>query len=190
MKVGLYFGSFNPVHVGHLIIAQSALNDTELDEVWMVVSPQNPFKQKKNLLLEYNRFRMVELALADNQGLHASNVEFVLPKPSYTIDTLSHLAEKMPSKTFSIIMGEDNLAHLHKWKNFEAILKYYKIYCYPRMGSSGDHWEKYPMVTKLDLPYLDISSTRVRQMIKSGKSIRYLVPPGAYELLEEEMFYR
>ena len=191
MKIGLFFGSFNPVHVGHLVIAQAVLNETELERVWMVVSPQNPFKQKKNLLREYDRLRIVELATEDNRDIEASNVEFVLPTPSYTVDTLLHLSEKLPSHDFSLVMGEDNLAHLHKWKNYEAILEHYPIYCYPRLGKAEDQamWEKYPQVTRFEMPYLDISATRIRNMIRKGKDVRYLIPDGAYEYLKKEEFY-
>jgi len=190
MKIGLFFGSFNPVHVGHLIIAQAAVNETELERVWMVVTPQNPFKKKKNLLGEYDRYRMVELATEGDPAIEPSNVEFVLPKPSYTIDTLLHLREKMPSHDFSLIMGEDNLAHFHKWKNYEAILNQYPIFCYPRLGDSDPaHWEKYPQVIRFEMPYLDISATRIREMVREGKDVRYLVPHGAYDYLVKEHFY-
>lgn len=191
MKIGLFFGSFNPVHVGHLIIAQAAINETELERVWMVVTPQNPFKKKKNLLGEYDRYRMVELATEDDPKIEPSNVEFVLPKPSYTIDTLLHLDQKLPSHQFSLIMGEDNLEHFHKWKNYEAILKHYPIYCYPRLGSEKqDHWDKYPQVIRFEMPYLDLSATRIREMIRSGQDVRYVVPHGAYDYLVKEQFYR
>ena len=189
MKIGLFFGSFNPVHAGHLIIAQAVLNETDLDRCWMVVSPQNPFKKKKNLLGEYDRLKMLELALDDNPDIEASNVEFILPKPSYTIDTLLHLRERMPSYEFALVMGEDNLEHFHKWKNYEAILKHYPIYCYPRLGSEGQHWEKYPQVKRFEMPYLDISATRIRNMVKENKDVRYLVPKGAYEYLVKEHLY-
>lgn len=189
MKIGLFFGSFNPVHVGHLIIAQAVVNETELDRCWMVVSPQNPFKKKKNLLGEYDRYRMLELALGDHPDIQASNVEFRLPKPSYTVDTLLHLRERFTSYEFSLVMGEDNLEHLHKWKNYEAILNHYTVYCYPRLGSTGEHWEKFPMVRRFEMPYLDISATQVRDMVKAGKDVRYLVPHGAYEYLVKEQLY-
>ncbi len=192
MKVGLFFGSFNPVHVGHLIIAQAVVNETELDRVWMVVSPQNPLKKKKNLLGEYDRYRMLELALEGNYKVQASNVEFYLPKPSYTIDTLRHLRATRGSSEYSLIMGEDNLAHFHKWKEFEHILDNYTIYCYPRLGSTGegDHWEKYPQVKRFEMPYLDISATRIREMVKERKDVRYMVPGKAYDYLVEEGLYR
>ena len=188
MKIGLFFGSFNPVHIGHLVIAQAAINETELDRVWMVVSPQNPFKKKSSLLGEYDRFRMAELALEDNPDIEASNLEFYLPKPSYTIDTLKHLKEKYPSYEFALIMGEDNLDHLHKWKEFEAVMEY-PIYCYPRLGSDGSAFERFPSIIKFEMPYLDVSATAIRKMIKAGKSIRYLVAEGTYEYIEESRLY-
>lgn len=189
MKIGLFFGSFNPIHVGHLIIAQAAVNETDLDKVWMVVSPQNPFKTKASLLGEYDRFRMAELALEGNDEIEASNIEFVLPKPSYTIDTLTHLREKFPDYEFCLLMGEDNLKHFHKWKNYEAILKYYPIYVYPRLGYEGDHFEKYPDVIKFEMPYLDISATRIRNSLKEGKSVRYQVHDNVWKYLEEGNLY-
>lgn len=189
MKVGLYFGSFNPVHIGHLIIAQAVINETDLDRVWMVCTPQNPLKKKKNLLGEYDRFRMLEMALEDNPNVEASNVEFLLSKPSYTIDTLQHLSTNRPSLEFSLVMGEDNLAHFHKWKQFEKILANYPIHCYPRLGSEGNHWETYPQVKRFEMPYLDISATRIREMIAQGQDVRYLVPPGAYKYLVKEGLY-
>ncbi len=190
MKTGLLFGSFNPIHTGHLIIAQAALNETGLREIWFMVSPQNPLKSKSGLLGEFDRYRMVELAVESNTRFRASNFEFFLPKPSYTIETLVQLGEKYPNHEFSLIMGEDNLQHLHKWKNHEAILKYHPVFCYPRRDSDGSAFEKYPAVKKFDLPFLDISATAIRQMITQGKSVRYLVPSGAFEYLEENGFYK
>lgn len=189
MKVGLFFGSFNPVHVGHLIIAQCALNETDLDQIWMIVSPQNPLKNKKSLASEYHRYRMAELALGPHERIQASNVEFMLPKPSYTIDTLTHLDTKYPSYNFSIIMGEDNLRYLHKWKNYEALLKYYPVWCYPRLGSEDDHFAQYPSVKKFDMPMLDISATRMREMIREGKDIRYMTPWSVWEYIRENGLY-
>ncbi len=190
MKVGLFFGSFNPVHTGHLIIAQSVINETELERVSMVVSPQTPLKKKKNLLGEYDRLRMLELALDGQYKIQPSNVEFSMPKPSYTIDTLRHLATKRKSSEFALIMGEDNLVHLHKWKEYEQILDNYPIYCYPRLGSEGgDHWDRYPQVKRFEMPYLDISATRIREMIREGKDVRSLVPGKAYEYLVQERLY-
>jgi nicotinate-nucleotide adenylyltransferase len=189
MKIGLFFGSFNPVHVGHLVIAQAAVNETDLDKVWMVVSPQNPFKKKASLLGEYDRYRMVELALEGNPDVLASNVEFFLPKPSYTIDTLRHLRGKYPGYEFALIMGEDNLEYLHKWKEAEEVLKF-PIYCYPRLGSTSNFFEQYPEICKFEMPYLDISATRIREMVKEGKSVRYLVEGAAFEYLEAKALYK
>lgn len=189
MKVGLFFGSFNPVHVGHLIIAESALNETELDQVWMLVSPQNPLKAKANLIGEYDRYRMVELALGNNQKILPSNFEFTLPKPSYTVDTLKRLKEVYPTYSFSLIMGEDNLDHLHKWKDYETILHGYPIWVYPRIGSDGSGFDRYPEARKFQFPYLDISATRVRELIGEGKSVRYIVTDRVYEYITKQGLY-
>lgn len=188
--IGLFFGSFNPIHVGHLILAQTALNLTDLDKVWMVVSPQNPFKQKQNLLPEYDRLRMVELALEGQDRILASNVEFSLPKPSYTIDTLTHLSERYKSYRFSLIMGEDNLTHFHKWKNHEAILKYYQIFVYPRVESEPGPLAGHPHVHRFEAPLLNISATYLRDMIQRGGSVRYLVPDPVFHYLETNGLYQ
>lgn len=190
MKVGLYFGSFNPIHVGHLILAQTALNESEMDAVWFVVSPQNPFKQKKNLLSEFDRYRMVELAVEANPRLHASNVEFSLAKPSYTIDTLTHLRDRYPSYQFSLIMGQDNLQHFHKWKKHEAILKYYPIYVYPREGTEASDFDEHPNVSFFKAPLLNISASYIRKVIQEGKSVRYMVVSKVHDYLEKEGLYR
>ena len=189
MKIGLFFGSFNPIHMGHLIIAQTALNETDLERVWFVVSPQNPFKKMSTLLSEADRFNMVDDAIKDHPNLMVSNVEFSLPKPSYTIDTLTVLREQFPTYDFNLLMGEDNLQHFHKWKNYEAILKYYPIYCYPRLGSDGSNFEKYPTVHRFELPFLDISATRIRKYVKEGKSIRFMVPDVVREYITSNHFY-
>ena len=166
MKVGLFFGSFNPVHVGHLIIAESALNETDLDRVWFVVSPHNPLKNKANLINEHDRLQMVEIALGNNDKIQASNFEFSLPKPSYTIDTLRKLKELHPGYTFSLIMGEANLDHLHKWKEYD-----------------GSGFDRYPQVRKFSFPYLDISATRVRELLAERKSVRYIVTEKVYDYI-------
>jgi nicotinate-nucleotide adenylyltransferase len=190
MKIGLYFGSFNPIHMGHMILAQTALNETPLQSIWFVVSPQNPFKQKKNLLSEYDRLRMVELAVESNDGLQASNVEFALPKPSYTIDTLTHLRDRYRSYEFSLIMGQDNLQHLHKWKNHEALLNYYPIYVYPRQTAQASQFDHHPNVHLFESPLLNISASYIRQTLKAGKSVRYLVPEEVNEYIEQKGIYR
>ena len=177
MRIGLFFGSFNPVHTGHLIIAETALDEAKLDRVWFIVSPQNPFKDKKTLLSEYDRLKMVELGIGDNHRLFPSNIEFSLPKPSYTIDTLTHLFDKYRSYTFVLIMGEDNLLHLPKWKNHEAILNHYPIYVYPRKGTPIEtELKNHPNVHYFEAPLLDISATYIRTRLQSKKSIRYLTP--------------
>ncbi len=189
LQIGLYFGSFNPVHNGHLILAQTALNETKLDYVWLVVSPQNPFKQKKNLLSEYDRLRMVELAIEDNINIQASNVEFNLPRPSYTIDTLTHLADKYRSYHFSLIMGKDNLQHIHKWKNYEAIINHYQLYVYPRENAQKSELDNHPRVKIFDAPYLNISSTYIRNTVKNGKSIQYMVPESVRQYILDSGFF-
>ncbi len=190
MKIGLFFGSFNPIHTGHLILAQTALNLTDLDRVWLVVSPQNPFKDKKNLLPEYDRFRMAELALEGNEHMLASNVEFSLPKPSYTIDTLTHLSERYKTYTFSLIMGADNLQHFHKWKNHEAILKYYQLYIYPRSQAEPGPLADHPHVRTFEAPMLDISATYIRETVRQKGSVRYMVPEAVFGYLEENGLFR
>lgn len=190
MKIGLFFGTFNPIHIGHLILAQTALNETFLEYVWFVVSPQNPFKKKKNLLGEYDRLRMVELAIEENDRFRASNIEFALPKPSYTIDTLTYLREKYPSYEFSIIMGEDNLLHLHKWKNHEAILNYYPIYVYPRGNRVSTPLDGHPNIKHFEAPLLNISATYLRKCIQASKSIDYMVPASVVAYIDMGRLYR
>jgi nicotinate-nucleotide adenylyltransferase len=190
MKIGLFFGSFNPIHYGHLIIAECAANEAQLNRVWFVVSPHNPLKIKQSLLGEYDRLRMVELAIEGNHTFHASNVEFSLAKPSFTIDTLTYLFDKYRSYEFSLIMGEDNLLHIHKWKNYEAILNNYKIYVYPRPNSTVEtELKNHPNVHYFSAPLLDISATEIRTRLKSNKSIRYLVPDNVREYLISRKLY-
>lgn len=189
MKIGLYFGSFNPVHIGHLIIANFVAYNTELDRVWLVVSPQNPLKPSSNLLNEYDRLHLVELAIQNEPKLKASNVEFSLPRPSYTIDTLIYLSEKFPTHQFAVVMGSDSLQNLPYWKNYQVLLNRYPIYVYRRPGhvvkdTYGGN------VTVLAAPLLDISSTMIRQMIREGKSIRYLVPDNVAAYILENNYYK
>jgi len=190
MKIGLFFGSFNPVHTGHMIIANYMVSHSDLDEVWMVVSPQNPLKSKSSLAKDYDRLHLVQLAIGDTPKLRASNIEFGLPKPSYTIDTLTYLKEKYPKKEFVLIMGGDNLATLHKWKNYELILRDYQIYLYKRPSYELGDLEDHPSVKHFEAPLLSISATYVRKSIKDGKPIRFLVPDTVAEYLKESSMYR
>jgi len=187
MKIGLYFGSFNPIHVGHLIIAQTLFQRGGLDQVWFVVSPQNPFKKQESLAHEHDRLRMVELAIDDNFQFRASDVEFRMPRPSYTIDTLTYLSDKYPQHQFSLFLGSDNLNHFHKWKNHQAILDNYPILVYPRPG--GVKTLDHPGVSYLEAPLLDISATFIRQSIQEGLSVRYLLPERVEQYITDKKLY-
>lgn len=187
---GLFFGSFNPVHVGHLIIANYILNHSTLDELWMVLSPQSPHKKKKSLANDYDRLHMLNLAISDHPKLKSSDVEFSLPKPSYTIDTLTYLSEKYPDRSFTIIMGGDNLGTFHKWKNYEKILEYYSLVVFTRPGYDLGELQHHEKVTILpDTPLLHISASYIRNLRKSGKSIQYLVPDLVYKEIEVSNLY-
>jgi nicotinate-nucleotide adenylyltransferase len=190
MKIGLFFGSFNPIHIGHLILANSIAENTDLDQIWFVISPHNPHKKKNTLLHEFDRYDMVEKAIYDNPKLKACDVEFHLPRPSYTIHTLTHLQEKYPKNEFAIIMGSDNLANFKNWKNHDKILEYYSLYVYPRPNVAETEFHTHPKVTLVKAPLLDISATYIRDSIKSGKSIRYLVPEAVEELIRRKKFYQ
>jgi nicotinate-nucleotide adenylyltransferase len=189
MKVGLYFGSFNPIHTGHCIIANHIVQNTGLDKVWMVVSPQNPFKETSSLLNEFHRLHLVKLAVEDEPKLKASDIEFRLPRPSYTVDTLAYLTEKYPGDEFSIVLGSDSLQNFHKWKNAAMLVKNHLLYVYERPGFEISN----PLHAKLDVvkaPLLEISSTHIRKMIKDNKSIRYLVPDKVREEIDLYHYYR
>ena len=189
MKIGLYFGSFNPIHNGHLIIAQAVLELTEMEEVWFIVSPQNPFKRNKNLLHEFDRIDMVRLAIEDNDRFKASDIEFNMPKPSYTIDTLMYLKERNTGYDFKLIIGGDNLVIFPKWKNSQKIMEEFGLIVYPRPGETTTKKTDYPKVTFIDAPLLDISATFIRKCIREGKSIRYLVPERAARFIYDKKLY-
>jgi nicotinate-nucleotide adenylyltransferase len=190
-RIGLFFGSFNPVHIGHLIIAEYMATRTDLEQVWFVVSPHNPLKLRASLANDFDRLHMVQLAIDDNPRLKVSNIEFSLPKPSYTIDTMTYLHEKYPQHQFSLIMGSDNLSSIQKWKNYELLLQRYTIHIYKREGTSADLPLDTPSDIRLyDVPMMDISSTYIRQSIASGLSIRYMVPEPVYQFLDGSRLYR
>lgn len=190
MRIGLFFGSFNPVHVGHMIIAQHLAEFSELDQVWMVVSPHNPLKNEASLAKDYDRLHLVNLAIGESASIKSSDVEFSLPKPSFTIDTLVYLSEKYPSYTFELIMGGDNLSSLHKWKNYELLLRDYPIHLYKRPGDGTNPYEEQGKFYYYDAPLLDISATWIRKLLKERKSVRYYVPDSVFEYLSHTNMYR
>lgn len=190
MKIGLFFGSFNPIHNGHLIIANYICESTDLDKVWLVVSPQNPFKTKDTLLNEYDRLHLINLAIEGNHNLRASDIEFNLPRPSYTIDTLTYLKEKYPEHEFSLIMGSDNLESIHKWKNYQQLLSNHAIYVYKRRGSEQTPTPAGAKFFLVDFPFIDISATFIRQSIKSGYSMQYLLPEKVWKYIDEMNLFR
>jgi nicotinate-nucleotide adenylyltransferase len=189
MIIGLYFGSFNPVHVAHLIIANHVLNETKIERIWFVVSPQNPFKEESNLLNEYHRLELVRLATEDDVRIKASDIEFGLPKPSYTSATLAYLEEKYPEHEFCIIMGSDSFQNLHKWKNAEIIIKNYDVYIYQRPGFDTTNVTGV-RATLLNAPLLQLSATQIRRYIKEGKSVRYMLPDKVLEEIEKGGYYK
>lgn len=191
-KTGLFFGSFNPIHIGHLILANHIVEHTGIDEVWFVVTPHNPHKKKSALLSDFQRLTMVRLATENYPKMKASNIEFELPQPNYTINTLTALQEKYPDNQFTLLMGEDNLATLPKWKNYEAILNYYKIFVYPRIHKKTipGFLLNHPSVKIVKAPVIEISATQIRKSIKENKNIRPLLPPEVYKYVEEMHFYK
>lgn len=192
-RVGLYFGTFNPIHIGHMVIANHMVEFSDLDEVWFIVTPQSPFKTKKTLLDNHHRYQMVFEATKDFPKLKPSTIEFDLPQPNYTINTLVHLEEKHGEAFhFCLIMGEDNLQSFHKWKNYEAILENYALYVYPRIseGSVQLQFKEHPKIHRVAAPIMEISSTFIRKNHKEGKNIRVLLPENVWQYLDEMNFYR
>jgi len=190
MKIGLYFGTFNPVHIGHLAIASYMVEFTEIQQLWFVISPQNPFKKEKHLLKDYHRLEMVNRAIEDDDRFRASGIEFKLPRPSYTIDTLTYLQEAHPNHEFYLLMGSDNLKHFHKWKNADLILQNYQVLVYPRPGDQLKNHPLHPHIHVVDAPLMEISASFIRQAIADGKNISCFIPPKAYQYLKEMNFYR
>ncbi len=188
--VGLFFGSFNPVHVGHMIIANYMVEHTELEEIWMVLSPQNPFKSQKSLANDYDRLHLLNLSIGEHAKIKSSNVEFNLPKPSYTIDTLIYLKEKYPDKKFSLIMGGDNITNFHKWKNYELIIRDHDIYVYKRGDKTEHQLGDTPKIKFAEAPLLNISASYIRKSIKEGKSIQYLVTEEVFNYLNTHNIYK
>ncbi len=192
MKIGLFFGTFNPIHIGHLIIANHMAEFSDLDEVWFVVTPHNPFKEKKTLLADNHRLRMVMEATEGYPNLKPSNIEFGLPQPNYTVNTLVYLQEKYPNDQFNLIMGEDNLKTFHKWKNYEVILDNYQIYVYPRITKIKREplIKNHPSIHRIEAPIIEISSTFIRKTIPTGKNIRPLLPHNVWKYIDEMNFYK
>jgi len=192
MKIGLYFGTFNPIHIGHLAIANHMAEFTDMDQVWLVVTPHNPHKKKSTLLDDHHRLQMVFLATEDYPKLKPSDIEFKLPQPNYTVHTLAHLQEKFPQHDFSLIMGEDNLNSLHKWKNYEVILQNHDVYVYPRVSTElmSEEFENHQRIHRVDAPIMEISSTFIRESIRNGKNIRPLLPEKVWQYVEHNLFYK
>ena len=191
-KVGLYFGTFNPIHIGHLAIANHMVEFSDLDEVWMVVTPHNPHKKKSTLLEDHHRLEMVYRATEAYDNIKPSNIEFGLPQPNYTVNTLAHLEEKFPDYHFALIMGEDNLNTLHKWKNHEVILERFEVFVYPRITSTQvkEEFINHPKITKVDAPIMEISSTFIRKAVKDEKRITPLLPFDVWQYIDEMNFYK
>jgi nicotinate-nucleotide adenylyltransferase len=189
MHIGLFFGSFNPIHIGHLIIANTMLESTGLEEIWFIVSPQNPFKITSSLLHEFDRFEMVRLAIHDNFKFRVSDIEFHLPRPSYTIDTLTHLQEKHPGHNFALIIGEDNLLQFPRWKNHQQILDYFSLYVYQRPLTAHSELKNHLKVKIVEAPMFDISASFIRNAVKNNRSIKYLVPGEVEQYIRDKNFY-
>lgn len=191
-KIGLYFGTFNPIHVGHMIIANHMAEFSALDQIWMVVTPHNPHKTKNTLLDDYKRLEMVFQATEDYPKIKPSDIEFRLPQPNYTVHTLAHLQDKYPQYEFSLIMGEDNLNSLHKWKNHDVILQHHELYVYPRISGEtvNPEFENHPKIHRVDAPIVEISSTFIRENIKTGKNVRALLPDAVWKYIDHNNLYK
>ena len=192
MKIGLYFGTFNPIHIGHLIIANHMAEYSGLDQIWMVVTPHNPLKKKDTLLDDYQRLHLVHLATEDFPKIKASDFEFKLPQPNYTVNTLVHLKDKFPQDEFSLIMGEDNLKTFHKWKNYDVILENHNIYVYPRISAEIENlqFKNHPRIHVISAPIVEISSTFIRENIKKRKNVQPLLPHKVWEYIDHSNFYK
>ncbi|WP_159255022.1 nicotinate (nicotinamide) nucleotide adenylyltransferase [Tenacibaculum maritimum] len=191
-NIGLYFGTFNPIHIGHLIIANYMVENSDLDEIWMVVTPHNPFKKKSTLLDNYHRLEMVFKATEGYDKMKPSDIEFNLPQPNYTVHTLAHISEKYPDHQFNLIMGEDNLKGLHKWKNYETILEDYEVYVYPRIseGKVATQFDNHHKIHRVEAPIIQISSTMIRNQIKEGKNSKPLLSATVWKYIDEMNFYK
>ena len=189
MKIGLYFGSFNPIHIGHLAIANYMLEYSDMDQIWFVVSPQNPLKKRGSLLADYHRLEMVNRAIVKEPRFKASNIEFALPKPSYTIDTLTYIREKHPNHQFALIIGSDNLKSFHKWKNFQLLLNNYELYVYPRPGFSEQDITLEGNIHLIQAPLMEVSSSFIRKAIQEKKEIPFFMASEVYNYIKEMHFY-
>jgi len=191
-NIGLYFGTFNPIHIGHLIIANHMVENSDLDEIWMVVTPHNPFKKKSSLLDNHHRFEMVYKATESYDKIKPSDIEFNLPQPNYTVHTLAHISDKYPDYKFNLIMGEDNLKSLHKWKNYETILEHHNIYVYPRIseGKVETQFDNHPKINRVEAPIVEISSTMIRNGIKNKKNVQPLLSSNVWRFVDEMNFYK
>jgi nicotinate-nucleotide adenylyltransferase len=189
-KIGLFFGSFNPIHIGHLAIANYFAEFTDLQQIWFVISPHNPLKEKKSLLAQHHRLYMVNLAIEDFPKFKSCDIEFHLPQPSYTVHTLAHLKEKYPQHHFNLILGQDNLATFHKWKNYEYILEHHQLFVYPRPSAKPSPFDNHPNVIFTQAPLIEISSTFIRNAIKQKKDVRFFLHPKVWQHIDEMNFYK
>lgn len=190
MHIGLFFGSFNPIHIGHIALANYFVEFTALEQIWFVVSPHNPLKEKKSLLDDYARLNLVELGIQNDNRFRSCDIEFRMPQPSFTVDTLAYLKEKYPMHEFSIIMGSDGLKTFHKWKNFKTITENYKRYVYPRPPETVESIMQHSNVESVDAPQMEISSTFIRSSIQAKKDIRHFLPPEVFDEIDKMGYYR